>query len=292
MGLDFSSINDYEAGSLERPFAEEEIKVALFDMSWDKDSGPDGFTTTFWRCNWDIVKEDILSLFREFHANGRFVQSLNTTILVLVPKKVSSEDLKDYRPISLVGSLYKWIAKVLSNRLKRVMGKLVNVAQNAFVEGRQILDASLIANELVDSIQKKKERGVPCVMDIEKTYNNISWSFIIQILKRIVFGAKWVDKIRWCISTATFSVLINGSPCGFFRSSKGLRQGDPLSPYLFVLGMEVLSILINKAIDGGFLSSYKLRDISGYEVQVSHMLFVDDTLVFCEDSRDQIMYLS
>ena len=99
---------------------------------------------------------------------------------MLVPKKVSAEDLKDYRPISLVGSLYKWIAKVLSNRLKRVMGKLVNVAQNAYVEGRQNLDAPLIVNEVVDSIQKKKERGVLYVLDIEKAYDNISWSFIID----------------------------------------------------------------------------------------------------------------
>ena len=147
MGLEFLSINDYEAASLERPFAEEEIKVALFDMSRDKAPSLNGFIETFWQCNWDIVKEDIISLFREFHANGRFVRSLNTTFLVLVPKKVSAEDLKDYRPIILVGSLYKWIAKGLSNRLKRVMGKLVNVAQNAFIEGRQMLDASWIAND-------------------------------------------------------------------------------------------------------------------------------------------------
>ena len=106
------------------------------------------------------------------------------------------------------------------------------------------------------------------------------------------FGAKWVEWIRWCISTATFYVLINGSPYGFFRSSKGFRQGDPLSPYLFVLGMEALSILINKMVEGGFLSGYKLRDRGGNEVQVSHLLFADDTQVFCEDSRDKIMYLS
>ena len=115
------------------------------------------------------------------------------------------------------------------------------------------MDASLIANEVVDTIHKKKERGVLCVLDIENAYDNISWSFIIQILKRMRFEAKWVEWIRWCISTATFSVMINVSPCGFFHSSKGLRQEDPLSPYLFVLGMEVLSILINKAVDGGFL---------------------------------------
>ena len=118
------------------------------------------------------------------------------------------------------------------------------------------------------------------VLDIEKAYDDISWSFIIQIFKRMRFGAKWVKWIRWCISTATFFVLINSSPYGFFHSSKGFRQGDSLSPYLFVLGMEALSILINKADGGRVLSGYKLRDRGGNEVQVSHMLFADDTLVF------------
>ena len=104
--------------------------------------------------------------------------------------------MKDFRPISLVGSLYKLIAKVLANRLKKVMNGLVNPAQNAFVEGRQILDASLIANEVIDSMQKRKERGVLCKLDIEKTYDQINWSFILKVLKKMGFGDKWVGWIE------------------------------------------------------------------------------------------------
>ena len=112
-----------------------------------------------------------MDLFKDFHERGRFGRSLNSTILVLIPKKGGAEDLKDFRPISLVGSVYKLIAKVLANRLKKVMHGLVNTAQNTFVEGRQILDASLIANEVIDLILRKKVRGLLCKLGIEKAYD-------------------------------------------------------------------------------------------------------------------------
>ena len=134
-----------------------------------------------------------MGIFREFHERGRFVKSLNATFLVLVPKKGGAEDLKDFRPISLVGSLYKLLAKVLANRIKKVMGKVISEPQNAFVEGRQILDAVLIANEAVDSRLKSNQRGVMC-MDIEKAYDHVYWKFLLAVLKKIGFGERW---IKW-----------------------------------------------------------------------------------------------
>ena len=110
------------------------------------------------------------------------------------------------------------------------MNGLVNQAQNAFVEGKQILDASLIANEVIDSMQKRKEMGVLCKLDIKKAYDRINWSFVLKVLRRMAFGEKWVGWIKRCMSTATLSILLNGSPTGFFFSSRGLRQGDLLSP--------------------------------------------------------------
>ena len=106
------------------------------------------------------------------------------------------------------------------------------------------------------------------------------------------FGEKWTGWISWCISTTTFSVLINGTPKGFFNSSRGLRQGDPLSPYLFVIGMETFSRLIHRAVRGGFLSGCRIKGRRGDEALVSHLLFADDTLVFCDTSQDQMAYLS
>ena len=113
-----------------------------------------------------------MGFLKEFHEHGRFVRSLNSTFLVLIPKNPGAEDLIDFRPISLVGGLYKLLAKVLANRLKKVVGKVVSSAQNVFVEGRQILDAALIANEAINSFLKRNENGVSCKLDIEKTYDH------------------------------------------------------------------------------------------------------------------------
>ena len=169
---------------------------------------------------------------------------------------------------------------------------ITKMAKNAFVEGRQIVDVALIANEAIDSMLKGDEAGMLCKLDLEKAYDHINWDFLLTVMQKMGFGGKWAGWIKWCISTASFSVLINGSPAGFFQSTQGLRQGDPISPYLFVLGMEALSYLINRAVRGGFLTGCRLRDRGGSGIQVSHLLFADDTLVFCEDSQEQMAILS
>ena len=230
--------------------------------------------------------------FREFHERSKFVKSLNATFLVLIPKKWDAEDLKDFRPISLVGSLYKLLAKVLANKIKKDMRKVILKSQNIFVEGRHILDAILIANEAVDSRLKSNVGSVLCKLDIEKAYDHVSWSFLMAVLKKMGFGERWIKWIEWCISTVKISILINGSPSGVFQRSRGLRQGDPLSPYLFVIVMKVFSCLLGKTISGGFLSGWRVRGRSGEGILISHLLFADDKLVFCEESLDQMTYLS
>ena len=162
--------------------------------------------------------------------------------------------MKDFIPISLVGSLYKLLVKVLANRIKKVMGKVISEPQYAFVEGKQILNVVLIANEAVDSRLKSNQGGVLCKLDIEKAYDHVSWKFLLAVLKKMGFGERWIKWIEWCISTVRFSILINGSLSSFFQSSRDSRRGDPLSPYLFVIVMEVFSCLLRRAINGGFLS--------------------------------------
>ncbi|RVW34286.1 putative ribonuclease H protein [Vitis vinifera] len=291
-GLSFMRLDSCEAEGLEIPFTEGEVFAALSDLGKDKAPGPDGFTMAFWLFSWELVKVEIMGFFKEFHERGRFVKSLNATFLVIVPKRGGAEDLKDFRPISLVGSLYKLLAKVLANRIKKVLGKVISESQNAFVEGRQILDAVLIANEAVDSRLKDNVGGVLCKLDIEKAYDRVSWSFLLAVLKEMGFGQRWIKWIDWCISTVKFSVLINGSPSGFFQSTRGLRQGDPLSPYLFVIAMEVFSSMMRRAISGGYLSGWKVSGGRGEGMHISHLLFADDTLVFCEESSDEMTYLS
>ena len=161
-GMSFERLEAVDAANLEEPFSEQEVLEALKGFCGDKTPGPDGFTMTFWQSSWEFVKEEVMGFFRDFHNHGRFVKSLNATFIVLIPKKRGAEDLRDFRPISLVGGLYKWLTKVLANRLKTVVGKVVSKAQNAFVKGRQILDAVLVANEVLDSVLKSKEGAVMC----------------------------------------------------------------------------------------------------------------------------------
>ncbi|KAJ9687798.1 hypothetical protein PVL29_013843 [Vitis rotundifolia] len=280
--LQLDQISHQEAENLERPFTEDEIHAALMEMNGDKAPGPDGFTLAFWQSCWEFIKEEILEMFKEFYEHSSFLKSLNNTFLVLIPKKSGAEDLGDFRPISLVGGLYKLLAKVLANRLKI----------NAFVRGRQILDASLIANEVIDSWQKRKEKGLICKLDIEKAYDSINWKFLLKVLQKMGFGPKWVGWLWSCLSSAKFLVLVNGVPAGFFPSTKGLRQGDPLSPYLFVMGMEVLDVLIRRAVEGGFLSGCNIRGGSELPLNISHLFFADDTIIFCEARKDHLTHLS
>ena len=174
-----------------------------------------------------------MGFFKEFYEHNRFVRSLNSTFMVLIPKKRDAEDIKDFRPISLLGGLYKILAKVLANRLKKVVGKVVSEAQNAFVEGRQILDATLIANEAVDATLRRRDSGVLCKLDIEKTYDHLDWEFLLELLSKMGFGSKWISWINWCISSASFSVMVNGSFL-FLLKLQRVETGGPALPLIFL----------------------------------------------------------
>jgi hypothetical protein len=278
--MEFDRLNVEEASSLEAPFEESEVREVIKGMDRDKAPGPDGFSMAFFQDCWEVVKEDFMAVFEEFHARGKFVKSINSTFISLIPKFQGAKEVKDFRPISLVGGVYKIISKVLANRMRRVMDKIISKPQNAFVKGRQILDSVLIANECLDSRLKSGIPGVLCKLDMEKAFDHVNWSFLLYLLRRCGFGEKWCSWIEHCISSARFSVLVNGVPSGFFGSSRGVRQGDPLSPFLFVLVMEAFSRMLGAFTDRGLISGFSVGTREPNRVTVSHLLFADDTLVF------------
>ena len=153
------------------------------------------------------------------------------------------------------------------------------------------MDWVLVANEYINSRLKAGHPGVICKLDVEKAYDHVNWKFLLYLLEICGFPLKWCRWIHYCISTIRFSILINSSPEGFFGSYRGLRQRDSLSPLLFVIVMEALSKMMNKAVEGGFLSSFQVGSRDHSMVQVSHLLFADDTLIFSNANPTHIFNL-
>lgn len=175
-GLNFKSLATGDRDLLEEPFQVEEVVAALCGMSGDKAPGPDGFTMAFFQHCWEVLKGDIMEVFHYFYENECFEKSFNASFITLIPKKKVAEDIKDFRPISLIGGVYKIIAKVLSLRLRRVVGGVVSESQHAFVGDRQILDASLIANEVVDARLRSGEPGLCANSILRRPMNTLTES--------------------------------------------------------------------------------------------------------------------
>ncbi|RVW81815.1 Transposon TX1 uncharacterized 149 kDa protein [Vitis vinifera] len=223
--LDWSPISEESAISLDAPFTEEEISKAIFQMDRDKAPGPNGFTIAVFQDCWDVIKEDIVRVFAEFHRSGVINQSTNASFIVLLPKKSTTKKISDFRPISLITSLYKIIAKVLSGRLRGVLHETIHSTQGAFVQGRQIMDAVLIANEIVDERRRSGEEGVVFKIDFEKAYDHVRWDFLDQVLEKKEFSPKWRKWMSGCLSSVSYAVLVNGSAKGERNMLEGFRVG-------------------------------------------------------------------
>ncbi|GJW23891.1 RNA-directed DNA polymerase, eukaryota [Tanacetum coccineum] len=220
-----------QQADLERDVSNEEIKRAVWDCGTDKSPGVDGFSFGFYRQFWYLIENDVYGAVKYFFTYGVIPKGCNSSFIALIPKSPGANTVKDFRPISLIGSVYKIIAKILANRLVGVLGDIVNEVQYAFIVDRHILDGPFILNEVLQWCKKEIKQSLIFKVDFEKAYDSVWWDFLDDILKKFGFGEKWCKWIQSCLRSSRGSIIINGSPTKEFQFFKCLKQGDPLSPF-------------------------------------------------------------
>ncbi|XP_028117415.1 uncharacterized protein LOC114315043 [Camellia sinensis] len=279
--------HDEVSDGLVAPFSKEEIWRAVKESDGNKAPGPDGFNMACFQKCWKVFKKEILQFFNEFYDNGRLAKGINSSFTTLIPKKDCPEGISNYRPISLVGSIYKILSKVLASRLKKVLQRIIGDSQTAFIGRRNILDGVLISNEIVDWWKKKKkQKGMILKLDFEKAFNSVNWECLFEMLSSFGFQNKWTRWIKECLQSSRVSILVNGSPTAEFCPENGLRQGDPLSPFLFIIVAEGLNMLFQRAKDLGLINGVV---IGTRRINVTHLQFTDDIIVFYEAEEQEIL---
>lgn len=272
-----------------KDFTEQEIADALFQIGPIKAPGPDGFPARFFQRNWDAIKKDVVSAVKSFFETSIMPEGVNDTAIVLIPKVDQPMELKDFRPISLCNVIYKIVSKCLVNRLRPILDELVSQNQSAFVPGRMITDNALLAFECFHFIKRNKNANkAACAykLDLSKAYDRVDWVFLEQTMCKLGFAPRWIKWIMTCLSSVRYSIKFNGTLLDTFAPSRGLRQGDPLSPFLFLFVADGFSRLMEERVAAGDITPVKIcRGAPG----ISHLLFADDTLLFfkadCEQAR-------
>jgi hypothetical protein len=225
------------------------------------------------------VKDPVIEMFDSSYKGELNLSRLIYGMISLIPKLKEANNIKQFRPICFLGVDYKWITKVLTKRLASVADSVVNMTQTTFIPRRNILEGVVILHETMRELSRKKQKGVIIKLDFEKAYDEVSWPFLSEVLERKQFPRKWIEWIQQVVGGGRVGIKINGEVEIFFRTYKGVRQGDPLSPVLFNLVVDALATMLEKAKLTGVIKGLVPNLIEG---GLTHLQYADDTIICLE----------
>lgn len=265
----------------------EDIKQTLFSMKPETALGPDGIPPLFLQKMWTMTQADIVDLIKNIFNSNQIPQGLNDTVISLIPKKDNPSMPEHYRPISLCNVSFKILTKVIANRVKVILPLHISDQQVAFVPGRVGLDNIILVHEVINSFKftSGKVGYFMAKLDIAKAYDTIRWSFIKDMLYRFKFSESIINLIMSCITSVSFYLNLNGQRSRLFKPKRGIRQGCPLSPYLYILCAEALSTIIKVFVDNGQLKGMKLGRNG---LHITHLMFADDIVFIGQANKEQI----
>ena len=281
----FPTLSRSQVNSLEALVLEDEVRQTVFSLGASKAPGPDGFHALFFQKFWEHVKLKVCDFVKKIFQGQLSCENIHQTFLCLIPKISTPEYMSQFRPIGLCNVIFKVITKVVVHRLKPLMPSLIKPNQSSFVPGRQISGNIIIAQELIHTMKNKKGRKGYMVikLDLAKAYDRLRWGFIHDTLIDVGLPENLRTVIMDSITTVSMQVLWNGRPTESFKPTRGVRQGDPLSPYIFVLCLERFLQQISQLV--------KVRKwlpiFLGKGPPISHLCFADDILLICEASLNQ-----
>lgn len=266
---------------LSRPPTEAEIKEALFQLGPDKAPGPDGITARLLQTSWETFKEGITKAIIQTFQEGKPPHDWLRSQIVLIPKMEEAQRPKDYRSITIGNMMYRLLMKIIANRLQPHMMRIISNSQTAFLKGRNIADNTILIKEVLHSFQDRgyKEKSFALKADITKAFDTVNWRFVVGAMKSIKMPSRLINLICNCMEMSKVTILVNGQGDGFLKPTRGLRQGCPLSPYLFILVMEFLTKHFNESLRDRNIQGIRLAHSAP---KITHLMYADDLIIFGE----------
>jgi hypothetical protein len=231
-----------------------------------------------------VINDDLMALFTDFHKGELPLHSLNFRTIILIPKSKEAKQIQQYRPICLLNVSFKIFTKVATNQIVKIAERIIKPSQTVFLPGRNIMEGAVILHETLHELHRRKHNGIIFKIDFEKSYDKVNWNFLQQALRMKGFHPVWCDWVETFVQGGNVGIKVNDQMGSYFQTRKGLRQGDPLSPILFNIVVDILAIILSRAKEEGQIKGVVTHLV---ENGLSISQYADDTVLFFDHDIEQ-----